>query len=109
MATHAGTALPSDERQRSLLGSRRFGGASGPRLSAAAAPVILIEVAELIEAALQFVRPAALLLCCLPPRHISAPLEVGLSVSDPGWASQATAEAAVSFSLDHSDTGVNFA
>ena len=84
-------------------------GAAGHSSSAAAAPVIIIEVAEAVEAALQFVGAAALLFGDLPARHVSAPLEVGLNVGDPCRSSQAASKAAVRFSLDRSDACIDFA
>ena len=46
-------------------------------------PPVVIEVAELVEAPLQFVRPAALLFSDAAARHISTPAEMGLRIRLP--------------------------
>ena len=77
--------------------------------SAPTPAVIIIEIAKLVEAALQFVGAAALLFGDLPARHVSAPLEVRLGVGHPCGASQAAPEAAGCLGLNNGDAGVHLA
>jgi hypothetical protein len=87
----------------------RSTGSPTAQASAAAPAIIIIEIAEFIEAALQFVRAAALLLGDLPAWHVSAPLEVGLGVGNPSRAPQTTPKSTGCLGLNNSDACIDFA
>jgi hypothetical protein len=74
---------------------------TSPRKSAR--PAVVVEIAELIEAALQFFRAVALFLGNTLPWHIPAPLGVPRRIVRPSWALKAATEALVGVRLDDCD------
>jgi hypothetical protein len=90
------------------LGGAVDGGAAPVRLNSAR-PTIVVKIAEAVEAALQLIRPRALLFRDAAPRHISTPAEVRLRIIDPRRSSQTATEALVGIGLDDGDPRIDFA
>lgn len=70
--------------------------------------MVVIKVAELVEAALQITLTIALLFGYHTPRNKTAPAKVGANVPIPGRSAIATAELVVGFSLNRSDARIDF-
>ena len=73
-----------------------------------AAPAVIVEVAELVETALEIFRSVALFFRDAPPRHPSAPIEMPARIIVPAGALHAAAEPLVRLCLDdgHARVGV---
>ncbi len=74
-----------------------------------APPAVVVEIAEPIEAALQFFRTVVLFLGNTVPRHIPASLEVRCRIVIPSWTLKAATKALVGVRLDDCDARVGIA
>jgi hypothetical protein len=72
-------------------------------------PPVVVEVSELVETPLQFIRPVALLFRNAATRHIPTPAKVGLGIGLPRRASKAAPETLIGVSLNLRNTRVDFA
>jgi len=73
------------------------------------APAVVVEISQLVEAALQILGLVALFFGHLPPRHPATPLEVSLRIVVPARSLKTAPEALIGLRLDDSDTRIRIA
>lgn len=76
---------------------------------ALAAPLIVVEIAQPVEAALQFFRSVALLYGDALTRNVATPLEVRARIVVPSWAPQTATKALVRLCLNDRDARIDLA